>query len=87
MFYKTKDCSLETDSGLSLPRSTPTEFTEHEEVELVTTWSLHHYILVSLVKEGPLQATKRNASTNQVKNLHLQSVLPVKYASAVVAQN
>ena len=66
MPHKTKDCPLETDSGISLPRSTPSEFTEHEEVELVPTWSLHLYILVSLVKEGPLQATKSNANTNQV---------------------
>ena len=68
MPHKTKGCPLENDSGNSLPRSTLTEFTEHEEVELVLTRSLHLYILVSLVKEGPLQATKKNANTNQVTN-------------------
>ena len=67
MPHKTKDCPLETDSGISLPRSTPTEFTEHEEVELVPTRRLHLCVIVSLVKEDLLQATKRETNTNQNK--------------------
>jgi hypothetical protein len=36
---------------------------EHGEVELVPTWSLHHYILVSLGQKGTLEAIKREWQT------------------------
>ena len=35
-----------------LPRTTPTQLIEHAEGDLVPTWSLYLYILVSLIKEG-----------------------------------
>lgn len=37
---------------------TPTQLTEHGEVELVSTESLHLYLLVSLVQEGTLYIAK-----------------------------
>lgn len=42
-------CSLQTDSGAILPRTTSTQLIEHREVKLVLAWSLHHYMLVSSV--------------------------------------
>jgi hypothetical protein len=43
-------CKLTT--GLPLPRTVHTQCIEHGEVELVYTWSLYLYVLVSLVWEG-----------------------------------
>lgn len=38
---KTKSCFWQTDSRVPLPMTIFTQFTEHEEVELVPTWSFH----------------------------------------------
>ena len=56
---KTKGGSLQTDSGTLLLRTIHTELIENGEVELVPTWSLHPYVLVSLIWGGTLRATKR----------------------------
>ena len=48
---KTKGCSQSPDKA-PLLKITPTQLTEHGEVELVPTWSLHPYVLTSLVQEG-----------------------------------
>ena len=37
--FKTKGYSLQIDSGDPLPKTTPTQFTEHGEIELVPTWT------------------------------------------------
>lgn len=55
---KTKDCSLQSDSGGPLQRTTHIELIEHEEVDLVSTWSPHHSVLGSLVWGGTLQSTE-----------------------------
>ena len=44
--------------GPQLLRTTPILLIEYE-VKRVFTWSLHPYVLVSLVQQGTLQATKR----------------------------
>lgn len=41
-----------------LLRTVPTQFIENGDTELVRTWSLQPYILVSLVWEGTMLATK-----------------------------
>lgn len=67
---KTKGCSPETDNRAPLPRTIPTQLTEHGETELVPTWSLLPCVLVTLVWEGSLKATKKETWTpNQLPNL------------------
>jgi hypothetical protein len=80
-------CSPQTDSKALLLKSTPTQVTDHGEVELVPTLNLHSYILVSLVQEGILQTTKkRNISSNPATNILIYSdVLFSKYAREMVA--
>lgn len=46
---ETKTCSLKTDFGALLLRTIPTQLIEQREVEQMPTWSLHPYVLVSLV--------------------------------------
>lgn len=46
---KTKGCSLQTDSGNPLLRTTPIQQIDRGNVELVPTWSLQPYVIVSLV--------------------------------------
>lgn len=53
-----KTVSSQTDSKSPLLKATPVQLTEHGEVELVPTQSLHSYMLVSLAQEGTLHATK-----------------------------
>lgn len=73
---KTMDCSLHTEMRTPLLRTTPTQLIEHGEVELIPTWSIQPYILMSLVWEGTLQATKRETSAAiQSQIFVLQSVL------------
>lgn len=51
---KTMACSLQTDSGAPLLRTTLPQSLKHAEVEQVPNWSLYTYILDSLVWEGTL---------------------------------
>lgn len=55
----TKVCSLQTDNAATLQWTLSILLTEHGEVDLVPRWSLHPYIVVSLMQESILQATKR----------------------------
>jgi hypothetical protein len=50
---------MQTNSRVSLPRTTSARLFENEEVKLVPAWSLHPYVLVSLVCKSVLQATER----------------------------
>lgn len=45
----TEDCSLQTVSGALFPRTRCKELIECEEIELMPSWSLQPYILVSVV--------------------------------------
>lgn len=47
---KTKGGSPQSEVKIPLLKTTPTQFIEHREVQLVPTWSLHFYLLVSLVQ-------------------------------------
>lgn len=47
----------------TLLRTTSTQFIEHREANLIPVWSTHLYVLVSLMCESTLQATKREALT------------------------
>lgn len=60
---QTIDCSPETDSKALLLKTAPTPLIENEDVWLVPTENLHPYALVSLVREGTLQATKSGMET------------------------
>ena len=35
-----------------------TQLVEHGELELVTTWRLHSYVIVSVIQEGSLQCAR-----------------------------
>lgn len=48
------DARTTHNSGAPLPKTTSTQLSEQREVELVSAWCLHHYILVSLILEGTL---------------------------------
>jgi hypothetical protein len=56
-------CSSQTDSKAPLLKTIPTQLTEHREVRLVPTQSLHYYILESWVQEDTLHATKGETQT------------------------
>lgn len=56
-------CFLKTNSKGSLQRTTCTQLIEYGEAELVPTWSPCPYVLVFLVREGPLQATRTETWT------------------------
>lgn len=54
----------------------------------MSDWKLHPYVLVFLVREGILQPNeKRNCTPFQPQTTHLQSLLPLRYAGAMVVQN
>lgn len=56
---KTTDCSSQTDSKDSLLKTTSMQLTKYDgEVNLVPTQNFYPYVLMSLVWEGTLQATK-----------------------------
>lgn len=52
---KTKDCPLQADSEAPLPKTTPSQFTEHGEVKVVPKQRLYTYILVSFMQKGTFQ--------------------------------
>lgn len=80
------DCSLQTESGTCLLRTTPPQLIEHGEAELIPTWSIQPYILMSLVWEGTLQTARREMSAAiQSQNFVLQTVLLARYSRAMVA--
>lgn len=56
--FETLGCSLQTDSNALLLKVTPTQLIERGKVELVATQSLHLYVLVSLLYEHTLHASK-----------------------------
>lgn len=73
-------------------RTTPIQLTELGEVELVSTCSLHPYILSLFGMRlwyDTLHATERETPTYQFshKTFNLQSSLPAKYAGTLGAQN
>ena len=85
---KTIDCSPQTVSKALLLKTTPIQLIEHGEVKLVPSYSLHLYILVCLVQEGILYATKGETNISQVTNpLIYNNVLPTRYVSSMVAQS
>ena len=45
-------------------KTKPTQLIEHREVKLVTTQSLHPYVVASLVQEDTLHVTERETETN-----------------------
>lgn len=51
-------CSPQTDSNAPLLKTTPTQFIEHREVELVPTKSLHPPSLVFMLLEGTLHSIR-----------------------------
>lgn len=51
--------ALQTDSRALLLRIASTKVIEHREVELVGTWSLVFYTLVSLAQQGTFQTMER----------------------------
>ena len=51
-------CSPQTDRKTPLLKMLLTQIVEHNEVELLTTQSLHTCVLVTLVQESTLPATK-----------------------------
>lgn len=57
----TKVYSPQSDGKLPLLKIQLTPLIEHGEVKLVPTWKPYSYILVSLVMEGVLFATRREA--------------------------
>jgi hypothetical protein len=66
-------CSLKTDHKFTFLGTAPTQFIKLGKVNLVPTWSLYPYILVSLVQEGTLQVIKKKNS-----NIHLV-IKPLTY--------
>ena len=54
-----QDCSPQTDSKSPLLKTVSTQLTEHGEVELVPTYSLHPYILTPVIQEDILHTPKR----------------------------
>lgn len=61
---------------------------DHREAELVSTESLHSYVLSSLVQEGALMLSKRNVSTNPAINpLICDAVMSTRDARAMVVRS
>lgn len=62
------------------------QFIQYWVVELVLIWST--YVLVSLVREGTQQSTKKKYGYQPShQGFKINSVLPAKYSRAMVAQN
>lgn len=59
------------------PRTTSTELIEYRMVELVSSWSLHPYVLVSFVQEGTLQTTERETWTSEQPKSPQHTTCPV----------
>jgi hypothetical protein len=77
---KTKGFSHPTEIRPPLLETTPTQFTEHGDAELVPTWSLHTYVLVSWVQEDTLQVTDRETWTST----HPEELKPTVYPTCKV---
>lgn len=57
------DCSPQTDIKAPSVKTTHTQLTVYGKVKLIHTWVLHIYVLASLIQEGTLHASKREAQT------------------------
>lgn len=78
---------LQTGSYASFLRIIPTQLINHAEVDLVPTWCLQQYTVISLVQGGTPQVTKREPSIPTHSQTDLQSDLHERYARVIVALN
>lgn len=77
---------LQNDSCIPLLRTAPTQIIEHREVKVMPSYSVCQYNLVSWMWGAILQATKRKYKQQpSYKIFDPQSVLPARYARALVA--
>lgn len=81
-------CSPQIDPKFLRLKTKPTQFIDHEEFELVSTQSLHPYVLGCLLQDYTLHTTKKNVNTHQATNpLIYNVVLAARYTRAMVEQN
>ena len=67
-----------------MPKTTPTQLTEHGDTALVPTLSLPHCVLESLVPEGTLQLPKEK---HEQQSLIYNRALPIRHAIARATQS